>query len=186
MIKRALILTVILNFGILPSFANFYNSSANPCSYDSNKTIKAESSYILDTTITTQKYWNDNLMYFNKYSPLFMLSNSELYDLIQKEQSAESADLEKKINDALTDKDYSLALNLLNDLIAQEPYNAYAFYQKGEIYSQKKDFDSAMKNYVAALKINPASQQCYLSIAKILEPTNKELAQKYYEKAKTE
>jgi len=79
---------------------------------------------------------------------------------------------------------YPLAIDLLNDVIKKEPYNAFAFYLKGEIYSAQKNSQDAMKNYVLALKINPTSKQCCLGIAKILEPTNKELAQKYYDKAK--
>ena len=78
---------------------------------------------------------------------------------------------------------HKMALDLLNDITKKEPYNAYAFYIKGEIYSKDKDSQNAMKNYVEALKLNPTSKQCYLGIAKVLEPTNKKLAQKYYDKA---
>lgn len=75
------------------------------------------------------------------------------------------------------------ALDLLDDVTRKEPYNAYAFYLKGEIYSKNKDSQNAIKNYVEAIKLNPTSKQCYLGIAKVLEPTNKKLAQKYYDKA---
>lgn len=75
------------------------------------------------------------------------------------------------------------AIDLLDDVTRKEPYNAYAFYLKGDIYSKAKDSQNAIKNYVEALKLNPTSKQCYLGIAKVLEPTNKKLAQKYYEKA---
>lgn len=78
---------------------------------------------------------------------------------------------------------HKLALDLLDDITRKEPYNAYAFYLKGEIYAKDKSPQSAVKNYVAALRLNPTSKQCYLGIAKILEPTNKQLAQKYYDKA---
>jgi tetratricopeptide (TPR) repeat protein len=75
------------------------------------------------------------------------------------------------------------ALDLLDDVTRKEPYNAYAFYMKGEIYAKARDSQNAIKNYVQALKLNPTSKQCYLGIAKVLEPTNKKLAQKYYDKA---
>lgn len=78
---------------------------------------------------------------------------------------------------------HKLALDLLDDVTRTEPYNAYAFYLKGEIYAKDKSSQNAIKNYIAALKLNPTSKQCYLGIAKVLEPTNKKLAQKYYEKA---
>lgn len=78
---------------------------------------------------------------------------------------------------------HKLALDLLDDITRKEPYNAYAFYLKGEIYAKDKSPQSAIKNYIAALKLNPTSKQCYLGIAKVLEPTNKTLAQKYYDKA---
>lgn len=99
-------------------------------------------------------------------------------------------DPEKKIDAALQLKksnnpsSYVMAIDLLDDVTKKEPYNAYAFYLKGELYSKQKDSENAMKNYVEALKLNPTSKQCCLGIAKILEPTNKELANKYYEKAK--
>ncbi|MFA7658661.1 MAG: hypothetical protein WCY19_04445 [Candidatus Gastranaerophilaceae bacterium] len=97
---------------------------------------------------------------------------------------------EKKIEAAILLKNsqnpsnYALAIDLLDDVTKKEPYNAYAFYLKGELYLAQKNPESAMKNYIEALKINPASKQSCYGIAKILEPTNKELAQKYYDRAK--
>lgn len=99
------------------------------------------------------------------------------------------ADSDAKIDAALYLRDskkvvhHRLALDLLDDVTRVEPYNAYAFYLKGEIYAKDKSPQNAMKNYVAALRLNPTSKQCYLGIAKVLEPTNKSLAQKYYAKA---
>lgn len=99
-------------------------------------------------------------------------------------------DSDRKIEAAIALKGYkkssdtNLAIDLLDDVIKKEPYNAYAFYLKGELYFEKKCFEDSMKNYVEALKINPYSKQSYLGIAKILEPTNKELAMKYYAKAR--
>lgn len=78
---------------------------------------------------------------------------------------------------------HKMALDLLDDVTRKEPYNAYAFYLKGEIFAKDKSPQNAIKNYVAALKLNPTSKQCYIGIARVLEPTNKPLAQKYYEKA---
>lgn len=78
---------------------------------------------------------------------------------------------------------HKMALDLLDDVTKNEPYNAYAFYLKGEIYAKDKSPQNAIKNYVAALRLNPTSKQCYLGIARVLESTNKSLAQKYYEKA---
>lgn len=78
---------------------------------------------------------------------------------------------------------HKMALDLLDDVTRKEPYNAYAFYLKGEIFAKDKSPQNAIKNYVSALRLNPTSKQCYIGIARILEPTNKSLAQKYYEKA---
>lgn len=239
--KKLIILSLVLGLGILPSFAKIEGGVSKDLFYDTDKTIMSETP--LNKNIKTGKYWDKNLLYFNKYSPLFMLSNKELYDLMPKENVSivqrittpsiynislkassikkvsfnppkvakqtpvvtenKNANLnlvyelaknpqtepEKKIDAAILLKNskkpsnYVLALDLLEDVTQQEPYNAYAFYLKGEIYYQKKDSQNAMKNYVEALKINPASKQCCLGIAKILEPTNKMLAQKYYDKA---
>lgn len=241
-------LTLSLNFGILPSFAKIDGGISKDYFYDTEKTIMTETTP--DKTLKTEKYWGKNLLNPNKYKPIFMLSNKELYDLMPKENvsvvqriatpsvynislktssikkiylsepkvtksyevpkkaaaSVHKPDLkliaayedaknpntepEKKIDTAILLKNsqnpsnYSLAIDLLDDVTKKEPYNAYAFYLKGELYSSKKDSENAMKNYVEALKINPISKQCCIGIAKILEPTNKELAQKYYERGK--
>lgn len=99
------------------------------------------------------------------------------------------AEPEAKIEAALTLKssnkssDRLLSIDLLDDVTRKEPYNAYAFYLKGELYAMQRDIPNAMKNYIEALKINPTSKQSCIGIAKILEPTNKQLAQRYYERA---
>lgn len=245
LVKKTIFLSIIFGLGILPSFAKIDGGISKTHFYDTDKTIMTEISQ--DKTIKTEKYWEKNLLYANKYRPLFMLSNKELYDLMPKErisvvqritapsvynislktssikkisltpikttneliptkvkknteqpkvitsiyEQAKNPDIEpeKKIEAALLLKkskdssNYNLAIDLLDDVTLKEPYNAYAFYLKGELYSQKKDSENAMKNYIEALKINPTSQQCCFGIAKILEPTNKQLAQKYYDKA---
>lgn len=248
--KKLTILSIIFGLGGLPLLAKIDGEISQNCFYDTDKTIMTE--IIPDKTLKTGKYWEKNLFYFNKYHPLFMLSNKELYDLMPKEpasvvyrittpsvynislktasiktvalksppvvpkkqaevkkvvdKTASKPDLnlisqyeqaknpetepEAKIETALSLKEsknpshYKLAIDLLDDVTIKEPYNAYAFYLKGELYSKQKDFESAMKNYVEALKLNPSSKQCCLGIAKILEPTNKTLAQKYYDRAK--
>ena len=106
------------------------------------------------------------------------------------EDAKNSLDMEVKVDTAITLKNirtaanYKLAMNLLDEVTAKEPFNAYAFCLKGEIFAAQKSYESAMRNYVEALKINPLSKQSCLGIAKILEPTNKELAMKYYAMAK--
>lgn len=244
-----LTLAFSLNLGILPSIAKIDGGISKSHFFDNEKTLMTE--ITPNKTLKTAKYWEKNLLYFNKYKPLFMLSNKDLYNLMPEENvsviqriatptvyniSLKTASIktvslapqktikpakatmltkptptakpyaasssvyeqaknpgvepEEKVNAAITLKNsknpanYTLALDLLNDVTEKEPYNAYAFYLKGEMYAAKKDFENAMKNYVEALKINPSSKQCCTGIAKILEPTNKELAQKYYARAK--
>jgi len=244
--KNLVVLSVILGFGILPSHAKIDGGISKTDFYDIDSTIMTE---IEPTrTLITGKYWENNTLRFNKYRPVFMLSNKELYDLMPSDEvgvvqristpsvynislktssiknisfaslppkmvkpvktisvvkklevksnpiyeQAKNPDVEPegKIDAAILLKDsrvssnYPLAIDLLNDVTKKEPYNAYAFYLKGEIYSAQKNSQEAMKNYVTALKINPTSKQCCLGIAKILEPTNKELAHKYYDKSK--
>lgn len=242
LIEKIMVLSIILTAGVLPSFAKLEGSISKGHFYDVEKTIMTD--VIPNQTLKTGKYWEKNLLHFNKYRPVFMLSNKELYDLMPREnvsvvqriiapsvynislktasikkvsltssqptnlltpvkvkpsesqakiyEQAKNPDIEpeKKIDAAVSlmesknPSDYSLAIDLLDDVIKKEPYNAYAFYLKGELYSKQKDSEKAMKNYVEALKINPTSKQCCLGIAKILEPTNKCLAQKYYDRAK--
>lgn len=259
LIKKITVLSAVLAFGVLPSFAGFNGKISRGHFYDTEKTIMVEVPF--NKTLTTAKYWDKNNFYFNKYRPLYMLSNKELYDFMPKEKvsivqristptvyniSFKSAsikevsfdkpyslkaadapivlkgpikeiinptqnkkiadvrikpsvqkmenpddDIDKKIEMAQKLKDshnhynYSLALDLLDEVTREEPFNAYAFYLKGELYLAQKDSANAMKNYLKALKINPTGKQCCLGIAKILEPTNKELSQKYYQKAKS-
>lgn len=252
--KKILTLSVTLMMGIIPSFAKIDGKVSKGHFFDKDKTLTTE--ITPDTTIKTEKYWEKNLLYFNKYRPIFMLANKELYDLMPNEnvsivqriatpavynislktatikkvslnppaktaqakkpqqpakivakeitepkhetkmmsfyEQAKNPDVEPEnkidvatmLKDSKNSANYDLALDLLDDAIRKEPYNAYAYYLKGEIYSQKNDSVNAVKNYAEALKINPSSKQCCLSIAKILEPTNKELAQKYYNMAK--
>lgn len=246
MIKRLTVLLVILGLGALPSLAKIQAGVSKSHFYDTEKTIMTDMP--LDKTIKTEKYWEKNLLYFNKYRPLFMLSNKELYNLMPKENvsvvqristpavyniSLKSAsiknvslvpvssknesvqkkstvlsndslsnltlyyelaknpdiDSDKKIDTAILlknskkDSNCNLAIDLLDDVTKQEPYNAYAFYLKGEIYSGKKDTENAMKNYIESLKINPTGKQSCLGISKILESTNKELSKKYHDRA---
>lgn len=251
LIEKIMVLSIMLAAGVLPSFAKLEGSVSKGLFYDVEKTIMTE--VVPNQTLKTGKYWEKNLLHFNKYRPVFMLSNKELYDLMPREnvsvvqriiapsvynislktasikkvsltstqqtnlltsvkvkpsesqarvenkknissiyEQAKNPDIEpeKKIDAAISlmesknSSDYSLAIDLLDDVIKKEPYNAYAFYLKGELYSKQKDSEKAMKNYVEALKINPTSKQCCLGIAKILEPKNKSLAQKYYDRAK--
>lgn len=192
MLKKIVVLSVILEISILPALAKFSCVPSKNCFYNPNQTLMTEMSFQIDKNIETESFWKQNLLYFNKYTPLFMLSNTELYDLTPKEnptlenKAIDDVSLEKKVNDYLSEKNYPSAIKFLNDVTGKEPYNAYAFYLKGQVFLKQNDFENAMKNYVQALKINPLSQQCYLSIARILEPTNKKLSDKYYEKANME
>lgn len=250
--KKILTLSVILGISISPSIANFEGKVTKSHFYDTEKTLMTEMT--ADKNLKTGKYWEKNLLYFNKYRPIFMLTNKELYDLMPKEnvgvvqrisapaiynvslktatikkvslsqpkaiaqtkqteqptktvavkevkhdskmiafyeqaknpevEPEQKIDVATMLKDSKTPANYDLAIDLLDDVTRKEPYNAYAYYLKGEVYTQKNDSANAVKNYAEALKINPSSKQCYLNIAKILEPTNKELAQKYYDMAK--
>ncbi len=136
---------------------------------------------------------SDKTQQRKKYEPKKTTNiNKSNIELISKYTCAKNSQVDsgEKIETVLALKkskivsNYNLAINLLDEVTKKEPYNAYAFYLKGELYSEKKDAENAMKNYIEALKINPLSKQCCLGIAKILEPKNKSLAQKYYERAK--
>lgn len=111
--------------------------------------------------------------------------NSKLITQYEKAKS-QNLDMEEKLDVALLLKDsknpsnYVLAFDLLNEVITKEPLNAYAYYLKAELYIAKNDSNNAIKNYAEALRINPTSKQCCLGLAKVLEPTNKPLALKYY------
>lgn len=129
----------------------------------------------------------------NAQAPTKTLAQASLEDrkimYVYEQAKNPDADSDAKIDAAFYLRDskkvahHRLALDLLDDVTRVEPYNAYAFYLKGEIYAKDKSPQNAMKNYVAALRLNPTSKQCYIGIAKVLEPTNKSLAQKYYAKA---
>lgn len=243
--KTLLILTALF-LGILPTFAKINGKVSQDFFYDTERTIMTET--LPNTVIKTEKYWGKNVLMFNKYRPLFMLSNKDLYNLMPKtntsivqrittpsiynislktssiisislkpietkttevqaaaqktvaktdamwlslyeEARSANVDSDKKIETAILLKDsqkitnYYRAIALLDSVTKNEPYNAYAFYVKGEIYAAWQKPEIAIENYVEALKLNPTSKQSYLGIAKILENKNKELAKKYYEMA---
>ncbi|MDD3437169.1 MAG: hypothetical protein PHC64_08475, partial [Candidatus Gastranaerophilales bacterium] len=83
--KKLIILSAVLFVGGLPSLARIEGMVSKNHFYDNEKTIMTEMPQ--DKTIKTEKYWEKNLFYFNKYRPLFMLSNKELYDLTPKEET---------------------------------------------------------------------------------------------------
>ncbi len=244
--SKVIISLILIGIGTLPTLAKVTGRVSQDLFYDTESTIMTEIEP--NTTIRASKYWEKNLLHFNKYRPIFMLSNKELFKLMPEEkvsvvqristpsvynislktasiktvslnskpavyskntqtkqqkneaqdayqlifESAKGLDIDtdKKIEAAIELKNaqkssYShLALELLDEVTKIEPFNAYAFYLKGEIYSQQNSPKSALKNYIQALRINPASKQSCLGIAKVLEPTNKQLAQKYYERAR--
>ncbi len=255
--KNLIVILAACTVGVLPACAKINGGISKGHFYDVEKTIMTDAPQ--DTSVKNEKYWEKNLFYVNKYRPLFMLSNKDLYNLmpdkkisvvqriatpsvynislktssiknisfappqvnapknilpaakniskveppliikkpkhdlqsisIYEEAKNKGVDSEKKVDTALILKNtnnpsnYVLAIDLLDDVTREEPYNAYAYYLKGELFFAKKDLENAMKNYAEALKLNPYSKQSCIGIAKILEPTNKELAQKYYNMA---
>lgn len=259
-IKTLIIFTTVIGalFKTFPCSAKLDGAVSKNTFYDLEKTIMTEVEP--DTTLNTGKYWEKNLFYINKYRPLFMLSNKDLYSLtpekrdnyyqkvqapmiynislkdssivkVSLSQPAKKAPPKTKVNTPKTaskpsvktsfleqkpdpqstflfeqaknqgvDTDtkfetafalkatkkpanYTLALDLLDDIIRIEPYNAAAYNLRAEIYVAKNDAKQAMQNYIEALNLNPYSKESCLGIAKILEPTNKTLAQKYYNRA---
>jgi tetratricopeptide (TPR) repeat protein len=227
--------------------------------YDTQSTIMSD--IIPETTIKTGKYWDNNPLYFNRYRPLFMLSNKELYSVApekkesiferilapsvynislknssvtrislsaqpplpkavakkyppvitravselpsnpvaeEKPQSSLLAEnptvpIEKRNEEALNSTEnlkdtnktsnYNMPIDMLDEVTQKEPYNAEAFSAKGDIYYMQGDMEKAMQNYAQALKINPYCKQSCLGIAKILEQSDKPLAQKYFARA---
>lgn len=258
---KNLIICLILasTIGVTPSCAKLDGGIAKTNFYDTEQTLMPE--IIPDTTIRTGKYWDKNLFHINKYRPIFMLSNKELFNFTPKPQEPEiqrvtaptiynislkdtsikkvslsqkpakkevqkvvkkaasknskkestistlkqkqdakgvflfeqaknqGVEADEKIRTAILLKEtkvgenYSMALDLLDDVIRMEPYNASAYNLKAEIYMAKNDRENAMKNYIDSLNLNPYSKESCLGIAKILEKTDKELAQKYYKRA---
>lgn len=264
-IKNLIVLFAVVGiFQCGNSACGFFDGSISKNGfYDAQNTLMPELKP--DNDLKTGKYWGKNLFYLNKYRPIFMLSNKELYNLMpekkvsvfqrvtspsvynislketsvkkltllplpkkidlpveakasplvapqftkasatkissfEQNQIAQSNFLfeqaknqgvgtDKKIDTAVSlmrtkkSQNYLLALDLLNDVTREEPDNAIAYNIKAEIYMEKNDTEKAMKNYIEVLKLNPYSKESCLGIAKILEPTNKPLAQKYYNRA---
>lgn len=241
--KKIIFSLIIFCFAVLPSHSMMDAKISKGHFYDTASTIMNEIEP--ETPSVTDEYWTKNLFQFNKYRPIFMLSNKELYNLMPKDKVSVSAriatpsvynvslktasitkvslnpapvqkhiinvktvskpinqnskliaqyeraksqnlDIEQKIDVAILLKNsknpsnYVLAFDLLNEVIKKEPLNAYAYYLKAELYIAKNDSNNAIKNYAEALRINPTSKQCCLGLAKVLEPTNKALASKYY------
>ena len=101
------------------------------------------------------------------------------------EKAKQTNNIDEKISAVLKLKktNKSEALEILNQVILMDKNFAHAYYLKGEIYYSFEKYELSMENYAKAFQINPNSYQSCLGIAKILDKTNKELSQKYYQKA---
>ena len=243
----------------LPCVAKIDGAISKTNFNDLEKTLMPE--VTPDLSVKTGKYWEKNLFHINKYRPLFMISNKDIYSAVTEQKqntfqristpmiynislkdssikmvslskatkkvalktpstkrekqkttpTAKANSLQKtqdtlstflfeqaknqgvesntKITTALELKktrnqaNYNLAIDLLDDVTRTEPYNAAAYNLKAELYLEKNDPENAMKNYIEVLNLNPYSKETCLGVAKILESTNKTLAQKYYDRA---
>ena len=113
-----------------------------------------------------------------KYLAMYRVAKGSLADSEQK------IDVAVSLKESGIVKNYIRAIDLLNEVTAKDPTNSYAFCLKGQLFYLKNDNENAMKCYLKALDIDPDNKDCYYGIAKIIEPINKSLADKYYNSAK--
>lgn len=67
-------------------------------------------------------------------------------------------------SNAIDAKDFTRANGLLDRVISLSPKNAYAFYYKGMIFDESKQYETALKQYSKALAIDPNFALCYYAM----------------------
>lgn len=92
------------------------------------------------------------------YAQKALLLNKENKDAQNLLVEIEKQNNTNLLNDAIAlydEQKYDQSLPLLNEVIAKEPNNAYAFYYRAMIYDSDKKLNDAIKDYKQALSINP-------------------------------
>ncbi len=84
------------------------------------------------------------------------------------DQQNASADLEKGI-DAYNRKNYTVALTLVNQALAQNNQDAMAYYYRGLIYDAQKKSSMAAQSYQQAIRLNPDFADAYYALGVALD-----------------
>ncbi len=100
------------------------------------------------------------------------MTSSSITDSSKDFDVAKSTDVEIKkllrqtLRQAMQQKNYSRAINLLNYFITQEPQNPVYYSHRGLIYYHCEQWSQAMADYNQALHLNPKADQIYANRAK--------------------
>lgn len=161
---------------MLPVNAKINGNISQSYFYDLERTIMSEVAQSQE--IKTGKYWEKNFFVQGKYRPIFLLSNKELYNFVQKPDV-------KILREQKIPSIYNVSLKNPTKKIqpTPTPSSAQTYCDKAEMYYAMGNYEQAMKNFIQSYRIDPTNKQSCLGIAKILNRTNRELAQKYYSKA---
>lgn len=142
--------------GIASSYQNLEDSNSAIEYYKKALSLKPTDSdvaFYIGALYADNENYSDAETYLNKAIALNK-NNTQAVDLLNqiKEQNI-ATDLNKAI-ELYDGEKYEESLSLLNQVIAQDSKNAYAFYYRGMIYDSKKKTQEAISDFKKALAIN--------------------------------
>ena len=81
------------------------------------------------------------------------------------EESAKQAEINKLFSEAYNEKDIQGQIDKYTQVIELDPTNVDAYYNRGVIYGENKDYDKAMADYNTAIELDPKYAPAYNNMA---------------------
>lgn len=170
-----LLLIAIITGGILIAEKNFYRPDTSPLlRVTLPPTATVTETPVMAPTSSGPKLLDTNLSATFTPTPIYAATphnRSEAYSSALK---------------AFDHQDYGRAVELLRQVIAEEPGSADLYYMLGESYRMQKDYRNALTAYDSAIKANGSYAPSYLGkgrVTLIYTPSRGEDALKYFNKA---
>ncbi|MCQ2738755.1 MAG: tetratricopeptide repeat protein [bacterium] len=140
-------------FGLAVSYQALGNYDKAIESYKKAEIISpknAEIPYYIGYLYSEQQKWNDAERYLKK--AISMNPNSEAKNIMQYvSQNLSANELSEGIS-LFEKKQFDLSLQKFNNILKQEPNNAYAYYYRAMIYDEQKKIQFAINDYLNTLK----------------------------------
>jgi len=170
-----LLLIAVITGGILIAEKNFYRPDTSPLlRVTLAPTATSTETPVMAPTSSGPKLLDTNLSATFTPTPIYAATphnRSEAY-------SSALRDFEHQ--------DYGRAVELLKQVIAEEPGSADLYYLLGEAYRMQKDYRNALAAYDSAIKANGSFAPSYLGkgrVTLLYTPSRSEDALKYFNKA---
>lgn len=119
-----------------------------------NKSTDSDVAYYIGVLYSEKENWEDSKYYLKK--ALALNKNNakakDLYDTVLEQADIKLVD---KAIDLYDKKDYTKSQKLLNEVIATNAKNAYAYYYRGLISDAQKRYQAALIDYKKAMQFSP-------------------------------